>query len=194
METIPKVLLLGDSIRVSYQPHVARLLKSKAVVVGPTDNCQYSLYTLSSIDRWLGELGRPDVVHWNNGLHDVGHNPNRSPVQISIEMYRDNLEFILKRLKDLTPRVIWATLTPVHPERPFRDTEWSWRNAEINRYNEVARHLMEANDVPINDLHSLVWDKVEEFMSEDQIHLSEDGQKACAQAVAENVSTFLRAH
>jgi len=191
MSDTPKILLLGDSIRMSYQPHVARLLDNRAQMVGPSDYCQHSLFTVSSLDRWIGELGKPDIVHWNNGIHDAGHNPARSPVQIPINMYRTNLEFILKRLAALTPKVIWATTTPVHPNRPFRDTEWSWRNKEIDRYNAVARELMESHGVPINDLHALVWANLSEFLSEDQLHLSEAGQKACAQAVADCVSRLL---
>jgi len=189
MDNTPAVLLLGDSIRMSYQPHVANLLSGKAEVVGPEDNCQYSLFTLSSLDRWMGQLGQPDIVHWNNGIHDCGHNPDRSPVQIPIHMYQENLALILKRLRAATPRVIWATSTPVHPERPLSDTAWSWRNEEINQYNRVARELMEANDVPINDLHALVWDQMETYLSEDQLHLSEAGQEACARAAAEAISS-----
>jgi lysophospholipase L1-like esterase len=191
MPDVPKVLLLGDSIRMSYQPHVARLLDGKAEVVGPADNCQYSLYTLSSLDRWIGTLGQPDIVHWNNGIHDCGHNPARSPVQIPVDMYRANLEFILNRLTALTPNVIWATITPVHPDRPFRDNEWSWRNEEIDHYNDVARELMRIKGVLVNDLHTLVWSNVSEFLSEDQLHLSESGQEACAKKVSDCVSIFL---
>lgn len=77
MSDIPKVLLLGDSIRMNYQPHVARLLDGRAHVVGPSDNCQYSGYTLASLDRWIGELGCPEIIHWNNGIHDAGRNPDR---------------------------------------------------------------------------------------------------------------------
>ena len=184
----PKVLLLGDSIRMSYQPHVAEMLAGAAEVVGPADNCQYSLYTLSSLPRWVGELGEPDVVHWNNGIHDCGHNPNRSPVQIPVDMYRANLEHILRQLEAFTADIIWATMTPVHPERPFRDTEWSWRNEEIDRYNDAARELMTAEGVPINDLHELVVGDVDRFLSEDQLHLSDAGQRACAEAVVKCVA------
>jgi len=191
MSDVPKVLLLGDSIRMSYQPHVARLFDGKAEVVGPADNCQYSLYTLSSLDRWIGTLGEPDIVHWNNGLHDCGHNPARSPVQIPIDMYRANLAFILDRLTALTPNVIWATNTPIHPDRPFHDASWSWRNAEIDQYNDVARERMQKKGVPINDLHTLVWGNVSEFLSEDQLHLSKCGQEACAKAVVDCVRKIM---
>ena len=191
MPKLPKVLLLGDSIRMSYQPHVARLLSDRAEVVGPADNCQYSLYTLSSLGGWITALGKPDIVHWNNGIHDSGHNPARSPIQIPIDVYRTNLESILDGLTALTPNVIWATITPVHPDRPFRDTEWAWRNEEIDQYNEVARTLIESRGVLINDLHTLVWNNVSEFLSEDQLHLSESGQEVCARAVVDCVATFL---
>ena len=191
MPDLPRVLLLGDSIRMSYQPHVKRLLDGRAEVTGPADNCQYSLYTLSSLGRWIGELGQPDIVHWNNGIHDSGHNPARSPIQIPIDMYRANLEFILNQLTGMSPNVIWATTTPVHPDRPFGDEGWSWRNEEIDQYNHVARELMESRGVPINDLHTLVWANVAELLCEDQLHLSEAGQEACAKAVAACVSTVL---
>ena len=191
MSELPKVLLLGDSIRGSYQPLVTEILEGRAEVVGPADNCQYSLFTLSSLDRWIGVLGEPDIVHWNNGIHDCGHNPNRSPVQIPLDMYRANLDFILRRFRAWTPNVIWAPSTPVHPDRPFRDTEWSWRNEEIDRYNEAALELMETNAVPVNDLHQLVWADVDQFLSDDQLHLSETGKKTCAAAVAKSVSAFL---
>ena len=191
MPDIPKILLLGDSIRCHYQPHVANLLNGKAQVVGPSENHQTTLYTLSSLDRWIKALGNPDVIHWNNGIWDSGHNPSRSPVQIPIDMYRANLGLILKRLKALTPKVIWATTTPVHPDRPFLETAWSWRNGEISQYNGVARELMVSDGVPINDLHTLVWDNLCAFLSQDQLHLSEAGQKACAQAVSECVLACL---
>ena len=191
MLQIPKVMLLGDSIRMSYQPEVVRWLEGKAEVVGPADNCQYSLYTLSSLDRWLEALGEPDIVHWNNGIHDVGHNPGRCPAQMPIDMYRGNLEFILDRLTATTTKVIWATTTPVHPEKPMSDTWWSWRNEEIDQYNGAARELMASRGVPINDLHGLIWNDVGELLGEDGLHLSEAGEKACGKAVADRVSTFL---
>ena len=186
-----KVLLLGDSIRMSYQPLAAQKLDPVAEVVGPSDNCQYSLYTLSSLDRWIGQLGEPDIVHWNNGLHDVGHNPSRHPVQIPLDMYVANLAFILQRLRALTPRVIWATTTPAHPDRPFRHDAWSWRTEEITRYNKAALKLMKDHGVPVNDLHALILSDVGRYLAADQLHLSPAGQEACAQAVARAIKACL---
>ena len=191
MEHTPKVLLLGDSIRMSYQPIVANALQGFADIVGPEENCQYSLYTLASLERWLGQLGNPDIVHWNNGIHDVGHNPARSPLQIPIEMYRIILEFILQRLQETGAQIIWATSTPVHPERPFVNDQWSWRNEEIEQYNSVALDLMKNRGIPINDLHSIVMSDVDGNLCEDQLHLSEIGKAECADAVVASISKYL---
>jgi len=180
----PKVLLLGDSIRMSYQPIVAELLVDEAEVVGPAENCQFSLYTLSALQRWLAELGNPDIVHWNNGIHDAGHNPNRRPIQIPLDVYAGNIELILKSLQATNAQVIWGTITPVHPERPFRDDEWAWRNEEIGRYNDAALAIMAEQGVPVNDLHAVVSSDVGRYLAEDMLHLSEEGQHACAEAVA----------
>jgi len=188
----PKVLLLGDSIRMSYQPIVAEILRDVAEVVGPSDNCQFSLYTLSSLQRWFDELGRPDVVHWNNGIHDAGHNPNRSPVQIPLDVYAKNIEFILRQLLETGARVVWATTTPVHPARPFYDDQWAWRNEEIDRYNAAALEIMGRYGIPVNDLHSIVMSNPDRLLSEDQLHLSEEGQRKCAEAVAAAVRPLLK--
>ena len=190
MQKLPKVLLLGDSIRMSYQWPVADKLEGIAEIVGPEDNCQFSAYTLSSLDRWINALGVPDVVHWNNGIHDSGHNPARKPVQIPLETYLKNLESILSRLKEMTPHVIWATTTPVHPDRPFRSDQWSWRNAEIDQYNGTARKLMEEHSIPINDLHSVVAADPDIYLSEDQLHLSSEGIEKCAEAVAKAITGY----
>ena len=183
-EKSPRVLLLGDSIRNSYQPLVAEMLRGAAEVVGPAENCQFSLYTLAALNRWLEQLGRPDIVHWNNGLHDVGHNPQRRPAQIPLDMYCANLEFIHRRLRESDALIIWATTTPVHPDAPFRTTQWAWRNEEIDRYNQAALELMSRHGVAVNDLHSIVAADPDRMLCEDQLHLSEFGKQKCAEAVA----------
>ena len=50
MAKLPRVLLLGDSIRMTYQPHVARWLEGRAQVVGPAHNCPYGLFALPLLD------------------------------------------------------------------------------------------------------------------------------------------------
>ena len=53
-----KVLLLGDSIRLSYQPHVKEKLSEIVEVVGAEENCRFAKYTLWGINTWINELGK----------------------------------------------------------------------------------------------------------------------------------------
>jgi len=183
-----KVLLLGDSIRMSYQPVVAEMMKNVADVVGPAENCQFSAYTLASLDRWVEELGKPNIVHWNNGIHDVGYNPDREPLQYPLDEYMSNLKGIIEKLRRIGADIIFATSTPVHPDRPFKNTEWAWRNEEIDRYNEAALELMKNEGIPINDLHALVAEDVDKYLSEDMLHLSQEGIKKCAERVVKIIN------
>ena len=187
----PRLWLLGDSIRMSYQPIVARLLGERAEVVGPEENCQFALYTLSSLDRWLGVLGKPDVVHWNNGLHDAGFNPSRSPHQLPVADYAKNLECILDRLQAMTRRVVWATSTPVGIERPFSDTAWSWKQGDPERYNDAAMSVMKKRNIPVNDLHAIIAADLSAYLVEDRVHLTPAGQEKCAAAVVHAVTPLL---
>ena len=71
-----KILLLGDSIRMGYGEHVAKLMEGKAQVFYPRDNGRFLQYTLRELQDWKWNLHLQDgvdVVHWNNGLWDVGH-------------------------------------------------------------------------------------------------------------------------
>src|SRR5437868_7094599 len=63
---LPRVLLLGDSIRLGYAPLVAKKLAGKAEVHSPAENGGDTANTLKLLDRWLAD-GKPLVVHINCG-------------------------------------------------------------------------------------------------------------------------------
>ncbi len=191
MADLPRVLLLGDSIRMSYQAHVANMMEADAQVMGPLENCQYSAFTNDNLAGWIDELGTPQVVHWNNGLHDVGHNPAREPVQFPLDDYIGNLRAIYDQLVGTGATIIWATLTPIHPQRPFRDDGWGWKNSEIDQYNTAVLELINSFGIEVNDLHAVVSSDIERYFSEDMLHLSLDGQQACAEAVVKRVTAAL---
>ena len=146
-----RIMLIGDSIRNSYEPLVAEILGAEGHEVwGAPGNSQFTLFTLASLGSWLTAFPEPDAVHWNN---------------------------------DLT--------TSVHPDRPFRDDQWSWRNEEIDAYNDAARLVMTELEIPINELHTLVASDVGRLLSSDQLHLSDAGKQTCAEAVCAAIRTHL---
>jgi len=190
--TIAKVMLLGDSIRMSYQPLVADLLEGKAQVVGPRVNGRFSLFTLTSVPDWIGEFGKPDMIHWNNGIHDAGHNPKRRPVQIPLEDYGGNLRLTVEHIRgNITDKLIFATTTPPHPDMAFREDVWGWKQGDIERYNEAALRVMDEYSVPVNDLYSVIRADPDRLLDADQLHLSDEGKAICAQRVAGCVAEML---
>jgi hypothetical protein len=180
-----KVLLIGDSIRQSYQPHVAELLKDEAVVVGPEDNCKFAKYTTWYIKAWVDELGHPDVIHWNNGIWDAYRQNDDIGVFTSIEDYVRDLSRTLVEMRKYAPTIVWATTTPVDDRFEFLD------NATVDRYNAAALQLMARNGIPVDDLNAVLRDRIATSFSEDRLHLNEAGQKACAEAVAAAVRKYL---
>jgi lysophospholipase L1-like esterase len=191
MNDQPVLMLMGDSIRMRYQPMVAELLQGEARVVAPGENARFALYTLQLLDRWLKDLPAPDVIHWNNGLWDVGHSTERVPAQIPLDMYVGNLEFILRRLRATGATVVWATITPIHPPRLDKGDGWSWENGEIDRYNAAATDLMTRHAVPINDLNAVVRSNIDRYLPQGDHHVNEAGAHACASAVVESVRSYL---
>ena len=183
---LPRILLIGDSIRMSYQPHVKAMLEGRAEVVGPTENCKFALYTAWRMPGWIEELGVPDIVHSNNGLWDCAFMSSRGPRQFSIPDYARNIQTVWDNYEFFKiPQIIWATSTPIdQAKRPFDENGWaSWRASDVPLYNAAGREVMEAKGVPINDLYSFMLPHLSEWTVGDGVHLSETGQKAIAAAV-----------
>ena len=53
-----RLILLGDSIRLGYQPEVARILNGRMEVAGPDENGRWSGYILNSLRFWMPEWGQ----------------------------------------------------------------------------------------------------------------------------------------
>ena len=177
-----KVALLGDSIRqIGYGPKVPSLLGDEYSVWQPNDNCRFALYTLRGMFDWRAQLEGCDIVHWNNGLWDVcelfGDGPFTEPTYYIETMLR-----IAGILQKYARRVIFATTTPVLPANAHN------KNVVIADYNRIIVPKLEALGIAIDDLYSIVYPKLDEYIrSDDNIHLTEAGIDACAAAVADSI-------
>jgi hypothetical protein len=183
--SMKRVLLLGDSIRMGYEQLVRDGLNGVAEVVAPEENCRFAKHTLWGVNLWLKELGRPDIVHWNNGLWDLHHEAPMVEALTSQSEYIDTLKRILNELQRTGAIIIFATTTPVPADAIGRS------NAEIDLYNSAADELMKKNDIEINDLNSIVKQDLAGNICEDKLHLSELGNFRCAKQVIEKIKNYL---
>lgn len=176
------VLLLGDSIRLSYRERVAEILKSDAVIYGPDENCRFSAYTLFNLSSWLGDRDY-DVIHWNNGQWDTCYMPDGN-IHTALPAYLELQERIASILTKRTNRLIFATTTPVWPEMFESQDVNPRKNEDIIRYNVEAAKVMARLGVEVNDLHSVVYADIKRYICDDMVHLTQKGIDLCAGKVA----------
>ncbi len=201
VRTLPKVLILGDSISIGYYPFVKELMMGQALVTRPfkedggAENCQGTTNGVQNINRWTGDT-EWDLIHFNFGLHDIKHvDPETGknskdpahPLQADLKQYNKNLEKIVEKLKTTGAKLVFATTTP-YPDDvdgPLRDPGMP------EKYNKVAQKIMKKHRIMINDLYAFVLPRMADLQRPNNVHFTEFGSKALAGLVAEVISDNL---
>ncbi|NIA26008.1 MAG: hypothetical protein GWP04_10640 [Gammaproteobacteria bacterium] len=188
------VLLLGDSIRMHYQPVVTEVLGPVVPVRGPDENCGSSRVLRASLGRWaLDALVESTVVHVNAGLHDLRKTPeNGWDVEVPLDEYRSNMAEVLDRLIEhpLVAHVAVATSTPVD-ERRHNVARHSHRfAANLAAYNVVLLDLAGERGLMLNDLWRAATTSSAGLLSSDGVHLTPEGSVIIGVEVA-NTLEFL---
>jgi hypothetical protein len=189
---LPRVLLLGDSISIGYTVPVRELLKGKANVHRPSENCGWTALGLRQLAKWLGEK-KWDVIHFNFGLHDLKYADEKGtilPVEKGKQLappdeYEKNLTAIVARLKQTGAKLIWCSTTPV-PD----GTTGRVKDAEME-YNRVAEKIMKENGIAIDDLHALAKARQAELQLPKNVHFSAEGSKELAKQVVASIEAQL---
>ena len=193
---LPKVVLLGDSVREHYAPFVAELLAGRATVVTPKANGGDSGKLLTNLDEWAIKE-QPDVIHFNCGIHDTKRDQKTDKYNVPPEQYEANLREIVRRLRAETrAKVVFALSTPLIDERSkgyWKTRSYQLFNASVMNYNVIALRVMKELDVPVNDLTAALGDAKESARLHDSggIHFTEEGSRKLAAAVTSIVTRYL---
>ncbi|MDZ4401853.1 SGNH/GDSL hydrolase family protein [Prosthecobacter sp.] len=186
---LPKVVLLGDSVREHYAPFVAELLADRATVVTPKVNGGDTGKLLTNLNEWAIKE-QPDVVHFNSGIHDTKRDQKTGKYNVPPEKYEANLREIVKRLRAETKaKIVFALSTPLIDERSkgyWKTRSYQLFNASVMEYNVIALRVMKELDVPVNDLPAALGDAKESARLHDSggIHFTDEGSRKLAAAVA----------
>ncbi len=189
----PTVLLLGDSIRLGYQPVAAAQLAAVATVRGLDDNGRDTAYTLAHLDAWLAEAQPIRVVHCNCGLHDLKRMDGATGTVVPLARYADNLATIIARVRAQTDAaLIVATTTPIHEARhAARGLDFARLAADVHAYNDALCAVCARLAVPVNDLCQVVAGDGDALLLADGTHYTEAGYTALGTAVAHAVRPYL---
>ena len=163
-----------------YCPRVRERLGEDFEVYRPAENCRFAKYTLRGLWDWREDMKGSRIVHWNNGLWDMCDLFDDG-MFTSVEEYVSTMLRIADILLSRHEIVIFATTTPVRQENLHNKT------TEIKRYNDALVPLLKEKGVIINDLFSLVAADIPRYVSDDLIHLSEEGIELCAEAVTKAI-------
>ena len=149
--TLPRVLLIGDSITASYLAGVRKTLEGKANIdawITPTTQADKSLP--KTLDAILHEHDYA-IVHFNLGLH--GWQKGRIPEGQYVPLTHD----LVKDLRQSAPKakLIWATITPVTVKGKAEELNPEIQPT-IEQHNAMALEVMKAEGVAIDDLSSLM--------------------------------------
>lgn len=192
--SLPKVVLVGDSIRLGYAPIVEKELAGKAAITGPRANGGDSANVLKNLEKWVIRE-KPAVVHFNCGIHDTKRFRETGRFQVSPEEYEANLRAIVKRIRDETDAVVlFATSTPILDARAAaarKGRDYELLDASIDRYNAIARRVMKDLDVPVDDLNAAIAEDAEKLISRDGVHLKQAGRERLGKRVAEFIEPQL---
>ena len=198
----PKVVLVGDSIRLSYEAKVRQRLGDTAVVSSPKANGGDSGNVLRHLEMWVIRE-RPDVVHFNCGIHDTKHFTKTGRFQVSPEQYEANLREIVTRIRAETRAVVlFATSTPILNDRAAgrrQGRDYVLTGEAIQQYNAIARSVMKELGVPVNDLHAALTEKpdtnrsAEKLIGADGVHLTPEARELLGEIVADFIRPRLKA-
>ena len=173
-----KIILLGDSIRLSYGNRVRELLGEGYTVWQPEDNCRFASYTLRMLYDYREQLKGADLIHFNCGLWDMCDLFGDGPFT-PLEVYVEQMVRIAKILKTYAPVVIFATTTPPSPKM------WGHDLDRVRAYNAAAMAALEPLGVLFDDLFTPVAEDIDRMISEDYLHASPYGVEILANRVAD---------
>lgn len=194
----PIVLVLGDSISIGYSPSLRTQLADVATVLRPMtseakpENCSGTLNGVAKVDDWIGRVGKPDVITFNFGLHDlkretqsakrVASNDPADPPQSDPETYRRNLTQIVSKLEATGAKLFYVTTTPVPPGKltPHRDT------GDPLLYNAIARQVVEPRGIEVIDLYGPAIENPS-WQRPINVHFTAVGSEALATVIAKQV-------
>lgn len=199
--SLPRVLLIGDSISMGYTPIVQAFLTDQVNVHRPNANCGSTRTGMRDLDKWL-DGKHWDMIHFNFGLHDmrfcysneydnIGTPETGYPTsetgapRVSLKEYEQNLRWLVKRLKSTGAHLIWASTTPLGAYYHGRDP------ALIPQYNAVSERVMKEEGIEMNDLYAAVVDDLSTYQGHDYTHFNRKGSQKLAEQVVDIIEKNL---
>lgn len=203
---LPKLFLIGDSISIQYGPFLEKYLAGfvqferkqddgqaeKNLDVPTGANGGDSRMVLAFLSAKIKDSGfNPDYLLLNCGLHDIKRDPSTNKIQVSDQVYRENLEAIVKLLQKKHIQLIWMRTTPV-VDSIHNTNQYSFHRyaTDLQIYNKIADDVCQKNKIPEIDLFSFT-EKLGVDQFADHVHYKEPARNLQAAFIAGNVLAYI---
>ncbi len=173
---LPRILLIGDSICKGYQREVKKELKGIAYTsYYATSKCVTDSTYLRELAFILDEYDYA-VIQFNNGLHSLNKDPEKweAGLRKAIKLIRE---------KEKNAKIIWASSTPVKIPKYME---------KVKILNKTALRVIKENNIPVNDLFTLMSGHMNEDIWSDQVHYNVKGKVIQGKQIAELIKKALR--
>ncbi len=182
-DTLPRLLLIGDSHVQQYYPFVKKELQGLVSFGRYTSSkCLGNPYLLEEVRLFLRQYPC-EVIVFNNGLHGRAYPDS---------VYAAALPAMIRVFREEAPyaHIIWVNTTPVRNRENLQEFHSFTDHVRVR--NELAAKFFHEKDIPIVDNWTLGCEHPE-YYSGDGVHFNKEGKAAEAHKVAEAVRKVLAA-
>lgn len=174
---LSRVLYIGDSISCATRRKATSIADGRLFFDGVgTSKALDNPYFADSIRLFARQERERDAILFNNGLHGWHLDDE---IQYKQE-YEKMILFLLQEFEN-TPLILVLT---THVKDSVRDARVITRNC-------VVSDLAEKYNLPVVDAYAITK-KYEEFISDDGVHLTEEGYQLLAKKIVEKVEEVIK--
>jgi hypothetical protein len=181
--SLPRILLIGNSIVRGYYPEVAKLMEGRAYVARLSTSKSLCDPGLNKEIALIMSYYKFDIVQFNNGLHGFDYTEDD---------YKKAFPPFVKTIRKAAPnaKLIWATTTPIYTYGNVKS--FDPRTERVKVRNKIAfDYISTQKNIKINDLWTVAIDHPEYYQNSDGTHPAAAGFTALAQKVATELSFLL---
>jgi len=204
---LPTLFLIGDSISLQYGPFLEKYLRGIVIFERKQDDGQAeknldvptgpnggdSRMVLAYLRTKVKDPGfKPDYLLLNCGLHDIKRIPSTNQIQVNEKEYAENLEAVVKLLRQHKIKLIWMRTTAVVDSiHNAKQRSFHRYAADLETYNRIADEVCAKNRIPVIDLYGFTWKLgVEQFT--DHVHYKEPARDLQAAFIAGNINRLMK--
>ena len=183
--SLPRILLIGNSITRGYYPAVQKELSGKAYIARLTTSKSIGDNALLQEIELILSYCKFDIVHFNNGLHGW---------EYTEEEYRKAFPAFIKTIRKRAPqaKLMWATTTPMRTKTDINI--FDIKTERIKERNKIALDfILKQKDITIDDLWGLTINRPEYYAGGDGTHPNPSGYFEIAKKVATELNHLIDA-